>query len=98
MVGVLSQQPRGVRSLLAGQRPARPAPRGQEFTKPPRVFFIDALPLRRVLLGKPSHVLPLRRGHQLADPLILITPGQQFPPEFFIHPAIPPPPCPAAEG
>jgi hypothetical protein len=26
----------------------------------------------------------------MTDPLILITPGQQFLPEFFIHIAIPP--------
>jgi hypothetical protein len=30
------------------------------------------------------------RGHQIADPLIFITPGQQLAPQFFIHAAIPP--------
>jgi hypothetical protein len=35
--------------------------------------------------------MPARqRGHQIADPLIFITPGQQVPPQLFIHAAIPP--------
>lgn len=33
---------------------------------------------------------PLRWGLQVADSLVLITPGQQFPAEFFIHAAISP--------
>ena len=31
-----------------------------------------------------------QRGHQIADPLIFITPGQKLPPQLFIHAAIPP--------
>ncbi len=45
-------------------------------------------------LGAIKLGLPLRRRNQLAGPLILITPGQQFPPEFLIHAAISPDPCP----
>jgi len=36
---------------------------------------IDALPLRRHLIGEPDHVLSRRRGHHIADPLIFITAG-----------------------
>jgi hypothetical protein len=35
--------------------------------------------------------MPARqRGHQIANPLIFVTPGQQVPPQLFIHAAIPP--------
>jgi hypothetical protein len=37
-----------------------------------------------------DYVLSQRRTNQMADPLILIPPPQQFAPEFFIHAAIPP--------
>ena len=98
VVGVLSQQSGRLRSLLADQRPAWPAPHGQEVTKPPGVVCIDSLPLRCDLVGEPSHAPALRRGHQLTDPLVFITPGQQLPPELFIHSAIAPRWCPAAEA
>jgi len=93
-VSVLGQQPRRSGALLTGQRPSWPAPGVEKFAKPPGVFLIDALPLRRHLVREPGHVLPLRRGCQVADPLILITPGQQLAPQFFIHAAIPSLPCP----
>jgi hypothetical protein len=48
------------------------------------------MPLRRDVIREPDLVLALRRRNQMADPLILITPGQQLPPEFFIHTVIPP--------
>lgn len=89
-VGVLGQQPRRPGTVLTGQRPPWPAPGAEKFAKPPGVFLIDALPLRRHLVREPGHVLSLRWGHQVADPLILITPGHQFAPQFFIHAAIPP--------
>jgi hypothetical protein len=37
-------------------------------------------------------MLAFRRRHLVPHPLILRGPGQQFPPEFFVHPAIPPHP------
>jgi hypothetical protein len=96
-VSVLGQQPRRLGALLTHQRPPWPAPGVEKFAKPPGVFFIDALPLRRHLVGEHGPVLSLRRGHQVADPLILITPGQQLAPQSFIHAAIPPLPRPVAE-
>ncbi len=88
-VSVLGQQPRRPGALLAGQRPPWPAPGAEKFAKPPGVFLIDALPFRRHLVGEPGHVLSLRRGCQVADPLVLLAPGQQLAPQFFIHAAIP---------
>ena len=38
-------------------------------------------------------MLAFRRGCLVPHPLILLGPGQQFPPQFFIHPAIPPHPA-----
>jgi hypothetical protein len=86
-VGVLGQQPRRLGAVLACQRPAWPAPQGKELAKPAGVVLIDALPFRRDLGRKCRQVLPWRRGNKPADPLILRTPGEQFPPELFIHAA-----------
>jgi hypothetical protein len=69
---------------------ARPAPGSQEVTKPPSVVCIDPLPLSGDLVGKPGEVPAPRRGHKLTHPLFFSTSGQQFPPEFLIHPAIDP--------
>jgi hypothetical protein len=96
-VGVLGQQPRRLGAVLTDHRPPRPAPGVQNLPEPPRVVLVDALPLRRQLVREPERVLPRGRGHRGADPLILITSGQQFLPQFFIHAAISRRPGPAAE-
>ena len=88
-VSVLGQQPCRAGAFLTGQRPPWPAPGAENFRKPPGVFLVYALPFGRYLVREPGRVLSLRRGHQSADPLILITPDQQLPPQFFIHAAIP---------
>jgi hypothetical protein len=89
-VSVLGQQPCRPGALLTDQRPPRPATGAENFREPPRVFVIDALPLRCQLLREPDHMPTRQRGHQIADPLIFITPGQKLPPQLFIHAAIPP--------
>jgi hypothetical protein len=89
-VSVLGQQPCRPGALLTDQRLPRPAAGAENFRKLPRVFLIDALPLRCQLLREPDHMPARQRGHQIADPLIFITPGQQVPPQLFIHPAISP--------
>ena len=96
-VGMLGQRPRRGGAVLAGQRPPWPAPCAEDFPEPPGVILIDAPPLCRHLLRQPDRVLPLGRGHQCADPLILITAGPQLPPQFVIHTVISRPPCPVAE-
>jgi hypothetical protein len=40
--------------------------------------------------GQPTGVRIGLRGSQVTDPLILLTPGKQLPPDFFIHKAIAP--------
>jgi hypothetical protein len=90
MVGVLGQQPRRPGAILTDQRPPRPAPGAQNVREPPRVVLIDALPLRGQLVREPDPITARLRGHQIADPLIFITPGQQLPPQLVIHAAIPP--------
>ncbi len=35
-------------------------------------------------------MLSWRRENEMADPLILLAPGEQFPADLCIHPAIPP--------
>lgn len=67
-------------AVRTGQRPPRPAPGAEDFAEPRGIIQIDALPSPR---QEPDRVLSLGRGHQCADPLILITPGQQPPPQFF---------------
>jgi hypothetical protein len=37
------------------------------------------------LVREPSRVLSLARRDQVADPLILVTPSQQFLPQFYVH-------------
>jgi hypothetical protein len=90
VVSVLGQQPCRPGAFLTDQRPPRPAPGAENFREPPRVFLIDALPLRCQLFREPDHIPVRLRGHQIADPLIFITPGQQLLPQLFIHAAIPP--------
>jgi hypothetical protein len=97
VVRVLGQQPCRRGALLTGQRPPRPAPGADKFPEPPGVVLVDALPFCCYLIGKPDRVLTPGRGHLGADPLILITPGQQFPPQLLIHAVISHLPCPAAE-
>ena len=87
-VRVLGQQPRCRGAVLTGQRPPWPAPGAENFPEPASVVLVDALPLCRYLVTKPDRVLSPGWGHQAADPLIFITPGQQFPPQFFIHAVI----------
>ena len=77
-VGVLGQQPCRPGALLTDQRPPRPAAGAENFRKPSRVSLIDALPLRYQLLRKPDHMPARLRGHQIADPLIFFTAGQQL--------------------
>ena len=77
-VGVLGQQPCRPGALLTDQRPPRPAAGAENFRKPLRVSLIDALPLRYQLLRKLDHMPARLRGHQIADPLIFITAGQQL--------------------
>jgi hypothetical protein len=86
-VGVLGQQPRRAGAVPADQRLARPASRGEQLAEPPGVLLVDPVPFRGDLVGDPV----ARPGDHVADPLILIAPGQQFPPEFFVHHAIAPP-------
>jgi hypothetical protein len=90
VVSVLGQQPCRPGAVLTDQRPPRPAPGAENFREPPRVFLIDALPLRCQIVREPDHIPTRLRRHQIADPLIFITPGQQLPPQLFIHAAIPP--------
>jgi hypothetical protein len=89
-VSVLGQQPCRPGALLTDQRLSRPAASAENFREPPRVFLVDALPLRCDLLREPDHVPARQRGHQIADPLIFFAPDQQLPPQLFIHAAIPP--------
>ena len=96
-LGVLGQQPCRRGAVLAGQRPPWPAPGAEEFPEPPGVVLVDALPLCRYLARQPDLVLSLGWGYQCADPLVLITPGQQLPPQFFIHAVSSRPSCPVAE-
>ena len=79
-VSVLGQQPCRPGALLTDQRPPRPAASAENFREPPRVFLIDALPLRCDLLREPDHMPARQRGHQIADPLIFFAPDQQLPP------------------
>jgi hypothetical protein len=81
---MLGQQPGCVGAVLADQRLARPAPRGQQLAEPPGVLLVDPVAFRDDLSGDPV----TRPGDHAADPLILLAPGQQFPPEFFVHTAI----------
>jgi len=74
-VRVLGQQPRRRGAVLTGQCPPRPAPDAEDFPEPSGVVLVNALPLCRYLVSKPDRMLSPRRGHQCADPLILITPG-----------------------
>jgi hypothetical protein len=90
VVSVLGQQPCRPGAVLTDQRLPRPAPGAENLREPPRVFLIDALPLRGQLVREPDHVPAWLRGHQMADPLIFVTPGQQLPPQLVIHAAIPP--------
>jgi hypothetical protein len=96
-VGMLGQQPRRGGAVLADQRPPWPAPGAEKFPEPPGVILVDALPLCRYLVRQPDRLLPQGRGHQRADPLILITAGPQLPPQFIIHTVISRPSCPVAE-
>jgi hypothetical protein len=84
-IGVLGEQERCLGAVLADQRSAWPAPGGQQITKPAGVVVVDPLPFRGDLVREPDPVLAPVWGGQLADPLILITPSQQFLPQFFVH-------------
>jgi hypothetical protein len=90
MVRVLGLQPCRPGAVLTDQRLPRPAPGAENLREPPRVFLIDALSLRCQLVREPDHIPARLRRHQMADPLIFITPGQQLPPQLVIHAAIPP--------
>jgi hypothetical protein len=71
-------------TLLLRRRPPRPAsaPGGENFSEPPRVVLVDALPLSRSLVEKPDCVLSPGYRHQPEDPHRA---GQQISPQFFIH-------------
>lgn len=90
MVRVLSEEPCCLGSLLAHKRAPRPSPAGEQVSKPPGVVRIDVPPLPDEVVRKPARIWIALRHGQVADPLILLPPVQQFPPEFFIHQAIAP--------
>jgi hypothetical protein len=72
---VLGQQKSRQGTVLADKRPARPAPRPDEFTKPSGASLLDSLSLRGDLVREPDDVPPFRRDNQMAQPLVLITSG-----------------------
>lgn len=75
VIGVLGDEPRCPGGLLTNKRAARPSPAGEQVTKPPGVVCIDALPLLAEVIREPSGIWIGPRGSQVADPLILLTPG-----------------------
>jgi hypothetical protein len=74
---VLGEQPCRAGPVLADERPARPAPGGEQLAEPPGVGLVDLPPLAGDLVG---NLAPGR--DQTADPLVLIAPGQQLTAEF----------------
>jgi hypothetical protein len=90
VVRVQGEQPSRLGCLLTGKRTPRPSPAGEQPGKPPGVACNDALPLPGQVVRKPARIWIAPRRGQVANPLILRTPVQQLPPEFFIHQAIAP--------
>lgn len=89
VIGVLGQQPGRPGTVLAGHCAAWASARGQQLTQPPGVGLVDS-PQPGGDVVRQHRYRPAFELDQMPDPLILIAPGQQLAPEFFVHAAIPP--------